>query len=307
MINGAPRDELIGMKFGKEGRLVVQESLCSGGIGSVYIALDERRQRKVAIKFLRPEFTGSKEVIERFKREGKRFASLAHPNIINVYGLGREHGLLYIALEFVEGRNLAETLVEDGAFELSEALDICRDVASALHAAHEQNIVHRDLKPENIMIRADDKRVKVLDFGIAKSLDSGSLLTQKGAYVGTPGYSAPEQIKGLEVDHRADIFPLGAILYEMLTGKLAFDGRHTTQVLASSLRDRPVPVIKVGGISLKPVGKLIERMLQKRASRRFQSMQEVVGAIDEIKASLGSLDDSEKAGMVASLKRMFEL
>ena len=299
-------DLLIGKQFGKEGRLLIQAKLKEGGIGFVYEALDSVKQRKVAMKFLKPDFSQSSESIARFKREGQRFTNLKHPNIVKVYGLGREHGLLYIACEFVEGRNLAEVLKDDGPFSVDRALQVGRDIASALKVAHEANVVHRDLKPENIMIRNGDGQVMLLDFGIAKQLDSGSMLTKVGAYLGTPGYSAPEQIRGKDIDHRTDIFPMGAILYELLTGKLAFNGRHTTQILSSTLNDRPLSMKKVNEKVIKPVAKLIEKMMQKHPARRYQSMGEVIEAIDGIRQSLAEgVSQEEKAGITGSFKRLF--
>jgi serine/threonine protein kinase len=287
-------DPLLGLQFGKEGRLQITARLNSGGVGTVYEAWDSKASRRVAMKFLHAEGAGCAEITTRFKREGQRFADLKHSSIVEVFGLGKEHGLLYIACEFVEGRNLTEILEQDGAFEIEAALRICRDVASAMQAAHEARVVHRDLKPDNIMIRDDDGRVMLLDFGIAKPMDSNTMLTRVGTYLGTPGYSAPEQIKGLDIDHRADIFPLGVILYELITGKLAFGGRTTQQILTSSLKAKPIPVMKVNGTVPKPVARLIDRMMHKNRNKRLQSMAEVVAAIDGLQ--LPMRDDGSGIG-----------
>src|SRR5262249_9075000 len=158
---------------------------------------------------------------------------------------------------------LYQLMKYEGAFALRRAVSVCRDVASGLAEAHKHGIVHRDLKPENVMIRSTDEVVKVLDFGIAKDLNSVEELTQLGTYIGTPSYSAPEQIRGEKVDHRADIFSLGVILYELLTGKVAFDGRHSTEVLHATLRERPIPVHEHNHMVTSPVARLIDRMIEK--------------------------------------------
>jgi serine/threonine-protein kinase len=299
------QDEMIGRRFGKEERLVVKRRLNKGGIGTVYEAWDTKKERRVAMKFLHPEFAETSEWQTRFRREGDKFAALKHPNIVQVYGLGREHGLLYIACEFVEGRTLRELVEEKGALDLESALRICRDVASALKAAHAENVVHRDLKPDNIMVRNDDGRVVLLDFGIAKPLDSHTIQTKAGAYLGTPGYSPPEQIKGLPIDHRTDIFPLGIILFELVTGKLAFEGKDTRAVLIGTIETDPLDKIDKRFPLPKAVRRLVDKMIQKDPRKRFQSMDEVIEAIDRA----GDATDEEaaegKPGILSSFKRLF--
>lgn len=300
-------DNLIGERFGEAGSLLINKKLGEGGMGSVWRARDERNDRDVAIKFLRTDGIADRETVQRFKREGRKFAKLKHPNIVRIYALGRERGLLYIATEFIPGRNLYEILSEDGVFSVERGLEIIRHAASALSHAHEMQVVHRDLKPENIMVRDDTGEVKVLDFGIAKDLDASIVLTRQGSYIGTPAYSAPEQIRGEEVDGRADVFALGVILYELLTGQVAFKGRHTTEVLKATIHEDPVPVTRLNESVINPVARLIDRMIKKAPKKRPQSMDEVVGEIDRVLAALAEGYSEEEKGAVGGLlKRLFE-
>jgi serine/threonine-protein kinase len=285
----------------------IREKLGAGGMGVVYKAWDTLRERPLAIKFLKPERVVDREIVSRFKREGRNFSRIRHPNLVRVYALGREKGLIYIATEFVDGRNLYTILDEDGPFDVKEALRVCSCAAQGLAEAHAARVVHRDLKPENIMIRNADKAVKVLDFGIAKHLDASQVLTRIGSFLGTAGYSAPEQIRGEEIDHRADIFALGVILYEILTGKFAFDGRYTTDVLHATLKDRPVPVARVNADVINPIAQLIDKMIQKRPAKRLQTMNEVVEKVDDALVALESGFVEEEPGLFRSLlKKIFE-
>lgn len=295
-------DDLPGRRFGKDGRLLVQRRINEGGVGTVYEALDTKTERRLAMKFLKAEFAGTEETIARFKREGEQFAGLDHPNIVRVYGMGREHGYLYLACEFVEGRSLGHIVRHEAPLPPARALEIAKQVASALQAGHQRQIVHRDLKPDNIMIRDSDGQVMLLDFGIAKPMDSTSMLTRIGAYLGTPGYSAPEQVRGEEVDPRTDIFPLGVVLYEMLTGRYAFNGKNTREILAASVGSRPLSVLKANPAVGKPVARLIDRMLEKNPGKRFQSMAEVIAAIEAIDQPEAAAS-REGGGVVGRLKR----
>jgi len=302
-----PADGLIGARFGEGGCLVIQDRLGEGGMGSVYKAFDEKNQRYVAIKFLRMDGMADREAISRFKREGRKFGMLRHPNLVRVYALGREQGRIYIASEYVDGRNLYEMLTEEGVFPVEWALELTRDCANAIHVAHENQVIHRDLKPENIMIRNEDKVVKVLDFGIAKDLDASIVLTRQGTYIGTPAYSPPEQIRGEDIDHRADIFSLGVILYELLTGQVAFKGRHTTEVLKATLKEDPVPVSRLNESVVNPVARLIEKMIRKSPRRRPADMREIATEADRLLVALSEgYTEEEKKGIKTVLKKIFE-
>ena len=302
-----PEDGFIGTRFGEGGCLVIQKRLGEGGMGTVYKAHDEKHERDVAIKFLRMDGMADREAISRFKREGRKFGMLRHPNLVRVYALGREQGRIYIASEFVDGRNLYEMLTEEGVFPVEWALEIVRDCANALQVAHDNQVIHRDLKPENIMIRRADNVVKVLDFGIAKDLDASIVLTRQGTYIGTPAYSPPEQIRGEDIDHRADIFSLGVILYELLTGQVAFKGRHTVEVLKATLKEDPIPVSRLNESVVSPVARLIEKMIRKSPRRRPVDMREVATEADRLLGALAEgYSEEEKSGIKSVLKKIFE-
>src|SRR2546426_9539243 len=230
--------------------------LGAGGMGEVYRARDTKLGRDVAIKILPELFAADPERLARFEREAHLLASLNHPHIAAIYGLEESNGPRALVLELVEGPTLADRIAE-GAIPLAEALPLARQIADALQAAHEQGIIHRDLKPANIKVRPDGT-VKVLDFGLAKLAESSSaasgpglalslsptittpaMMTGVGVILGTAAYMAPEQAKGRAADTRSDVWAFGCVLYEMLTGKRAFEGEDVSDTLAAVLRGEP--------------------------------------------------------------------
>ena len=229
----------------------ILSALGAGGMGEVYRAHDSKLNRDVAIKVLLPAVANDSDRLARFSREAQVLASLNHPHIAAIYGLEEAGGVTALVLELVEGEDLAQRIAR-GPIALNEALPIAKQIAEALEAAHEQGIIHRDLKPANIKIR-DDGTVKVLDFGLAKAMDptgasSANAMnsptlsmhaTQAGIILGTAAYMSPEQARGSAVDKRTDIWAFGAVLYEMLTGKHAFDGQDATDILASVIKSDP--------------------------------------------------------------------
>ncbi len=231
IIDQGQADLLVGQTIG---HYKISESIGTGGMGEVYLATDVVAGRKAALKLLPLRFTADAERLRRFQREARAVVGLNHPNILTVYEIGEDHSVHYIASELIEGETLRERLTR-GRMQLSEAVDVVIQVASALAAAHQAGIVHRDIKPENIMLRPDGY-VKVLDFGIAKLAeeelpaamprDEALLLveTNLGAVLGTVRYMSPEQARGGHVDKATDIWSLGVVLYEMLTGHAPFPG-----------------------------------------------------------------------------------
>jgi Tol biopolymer transport system component len=229
----------------------ILSALGAGGMGEVYRARDARLGRDVALKIIPDAFSADPDRLARFQREAKTLASLNHPNIGGIHGLEEANGVTAIVMELVEGEDLAQRLAH-GAIPLDEALPIARQIAEALVAAHEQGIVHRDLKPANVKVR-DDGTVKVLDFGLAKALEPAGVLsssshlptittpamTQAGIILGTAAYMSPEQAKGKPADKRSDVWAFGCVLYEMLTGKRAFEGEDVSDTLAAVLRGEP--------------------------------------------------------------------
>src|SRR2546427_1026002 len=222
-----------------------------GGMGEVYRARDTKLKREVAIKILPEEFSRDPDRIARFQREAEVLASLNHPNIAAIYDLQEAEGLRFLVLEFVEGETLAER-IKRGAIPIEEALNIAKSICEALEVAHDKGITHRDLKPANIKLTPDGK-VKVLDFGLAKAIEnaptsatlsnSPTLMsvaaTNAGMILGTAAYMSPEQAKGRPVDRRTDIFAFGCVLYEMLTGRPAFDGEDITEILGRVVTTDP--------------------------------------------------------------------
>src|SRR5437773_722843 len=240
IIENGQADLLVGRTIG---HYKISERIGTGGMGEVYLATDMTAGRKAALKLLPARFTGDAERLKRFQQEARAVVGLNHPNILTVYEIGEDHSTHYIASELIEGETLRQRLMR-GRMEVGEAVDIAIQVASALAAAHEAGIVHRDIKPENIMLRPDGY-VKVLDFGIAKlaeqevpvsiPTDEALLLveTNLGSILGTVRYMSPEQACGGHVDKRTDVWSLGVVLYEMVTGQASFTGDSPREVMAS--------------------------------------------------------------------------
>ena len=256
----------------------------SGGMGDVYRARDSRLNRTVAIKVVQGEFT------ERFEREAKTISALNHPHICTLHDIGSEGGVQYLVLEFLEGETLADRL-RKGALPREQAVHIASEIASALDAAHRKGIAHRDLKPGNVMLTKSG--VKLLDFGLAKviepvraneagaTLSMAAPVTARHTVLGTPQYMAPEQVEGREIDTRADIFAFGCVLYEMLSGKRAFDGRSVSSVMAAILEREPAPLATAG----PQLDWVIRRCLEKDPDARFQSVHDVRLELDRPSAA----------------------
>src|ERR671914_208185 len=226
----------------------ITEKLGAGGQGTVYKAIDERLGRTVVIKVLSPELTAREVNLRRFEREARLASSLDHPNICTIYGLHEVGGVHFIAMQYIQGKNVRE-LVAGRPLSLASALSIGTQVADALTAAHSRGIIHRDIKAGNVMVTAAGL-AKVLDFGLAKLLDENKKggdvhLTELGVPYGTATYAAPEQAAGKKVDHRADIFSTGVLLYEMLAGIWPFQGKTSVEVRYAVLHDTPQPIAEV--------------------------------------------------------------
>ncbi|HEX7313508.1 MAG TPA: serine/threonine-protein kinase [Pyrinomonadaceae bacterium] len=226
----------------------ILEKIGAGGMGTVYLAKDARLGRRVALKLLPAHFARDEELVRRFEQEARAASALNHPNIITVHEIGEERGCLFIVTEFVEGKTLRERMWE-GRFTAAEALDVCAQAAGALQKAHAAGVIHRDVKPENVMLD-DEGHVKVLDFGIAKqvatvpSVDteaptSARVNTASGIVLGTTAYMSPEQVRGLDLDGRSDVWSLGCVLYEMLTGRAPFDEKNFGDLVVSILHNDP--------------------------------------------------------------------
>src|SRR5438094_4680317 len=236
------------------GRYEIRSQIGAGGMGEVYLAHDTKLDRKVALKILPAEIAGDRNRMNRFVQEAKAASALNHPNIITIHEIDQTDSAHFIAMEFIDGETLRERL-SGAPMKLSEVLDVAIQTSSAFSAAHAVGIVHRDIKPENIMLRSDGI-VKVLDFGLAKLTEqvSSELIdteaptrfafnTEPGVVMGTALYMSPEQARGQQVDARTDIFSLGVLIYEMVAGRLPFEGSNTNEILASILSDKETPLL----------------------------------------------------------------
>jgi TolB-like protein len=258
----------------------------AGGMGDVYRASDTKLGRRVAIKVLPPGFVDDRQRLARFQREARMLASLNHPNIVTIHSFEEIDGVHFLTMELVEGQPL-HRLIPKGGLPVDRILDFAAAISEALAAAHDKGIIHRDLKPANVMV-ADDGRVKVLDFGLAKEvLEANSSArtlapdeyTRIGVIVGTPAYMSPEQVQGRVVDHRTDLFSLGALLYEIATGQKPFQGLSAAELASAILRDTPRPVREVRAELPEGLEVVIRRCLEKNAADRFQSARDLISGL----------------------------
>lgn len=266
-INKLTRGTLFASRYG------IIEELGRGGMGIVYKAKDTKLDRTVALKFLPPEWTSDPQAKERFIREARAAAALDHPNICGVYEIDEAEGRMFISMAFVEGESL-KSKIERGSLKLEEAVEVGRQVAAGLKEAHLKGIVHRDIKSANIMITKEGQ-AKILDFGLAK-VRGGIMMTKEGATMGTVAYMSPEQARGEEVDLRTDLWSLGVVLYQSLTGQLPFHGEHDQVVLRSILHQEPKSLRKLrAGIPIA-FEQIIDRALRKKREERYQTADELL-------------------------------
>ena len=267
--------------------------LGTGGMGEVYLADDTRLNRKVALKLLPPHYTSNSDRVRRFEREARAASALNHPNIVTIYEIGKSASVHFIATEFVDGKTLRQ-LINEKPFKLSETLNVAVQVAGALVGAHAAGIVHRDIKPENIMIRADGY-VKILDFGLAKlterqpvhsETETPTLLqSTPGMVMGTVQYMSPEQARGKKVDARSDIWSVGILLYELLAGRVPFNGETPSHVMVSLMEDEPPALDAYPNVPAQ-LARIIARTLRKDLKARYQTTAELVRDLREFKQEL---------------------
>ena len=264
----------------KAGRYELIEEIGRGAMGIVYRASDPVIGRPVAVKTMRLANAGSglshDELLARFQTEARAAGRLTHPNIVVVYDAGEEDGLLYITMELVEGPSLQALIEAKQTFPLPRVLRLIEQACSALDFAHQHNIIHRDIKPANLMLTQDDT-LKITDFGTAKILQFGA--AQTAQIIGTPSYMSPEQIKGRPVDGRSDIFSLGVVLYEMLTGQKPFPGDSVTTVIYKIVNENPVPARELDSSIHPGLSAVIAKALAKPVEERFQTCREFIEAL----------------------------
>ena len=262
-----------------EGRLIgnryeILEIIGKGGMATVYKAQDKILKRYVAVKVLREEFTTDEEFIRRFNTEAQSAASLAHQNIVSIYDVGSEDGIYYIVMELIQGKTLKQIIDEDGVLPWKWSLDIAIQIASALEVAHKNNIVHRDIKPHNIII-TEDGIAKVTDFGIAKAV-SNSTITAFGTTIGSVHYFSPEHARGGYTDAKSDLYSLGVVMYEMLTGRVPFDADTPVSIALKHMQEKPIEPIKLNPSIPYSVNKIIMKAMEKDLNLRYQSATEML-------------------------------
>lgn len=266
-------------------RYEIIRKIGDGGMAFVYEAKDRLLNRIVAVKVLRPEFVDDEEFLAKFKREAESVANISHPNIVNVYDVGCDGKVNYIVMEYIDGQNLKEIIKSEGTLDEYTALDITKQIAKALGAAHKKGVIHRDIKPHNILISSEGRNVKVADFGIAKAA-TNSTMTNIGSIIGSVHYFSPEQAKGKSVKNNADLYSLGIVLYEMLLGKVPFKGdspisialQHINEDIEFSLEEKTqIP---------QSIRTLIKKLTEKDPFDRYQSSEEVIEDIEYIEQNI---------------------
>lgn len=272
------------------GVYMIVERIGAGGMGEVYRAVDSRLGRPVALKFLPAHFTSDRERVGRFQQEARATSALNHPNIMTIYDVGEMEGMQFIASEFIEGETLRERL-RRGRMSMEEILSTVIQIGSALSAAHSAGVIHRDIKPENVMLRRD-ALVKVLDFGLAKLTEATApesvsrLRTREGTMLGTPHYMAPEQVRGLSLDARADIWSLSVVLYELLTGRRPFEGETPPDVLAAILHNEPTTMSAAE--APQELRSIVAKALQKNRDSRHSSAAALISDLRQIEQKSGA-------------------
>ncbi|WP_237563703.1 Stk1 family PASTA domain-containing Ser/Thr kinase [Halalkalibacter okhensis] len=262
---------MIGQRI--SGRYQILETIGGGGMANVYKALDVILDRHVAVKVLQPQFSDDEQFIQRFRREAQSATSLAHPNIVNIYDVGEEGNTYYIVMEYVEGQTLKELIQTGGPIPVEEAVDYMEQMLSALEHSHANHLIHRDIKPHNILI-SHDGVLKVTDFGIARAI-SAATITHTNSVMGSVHYLSPEQARGGHVTYKSDIYSLGIVLYEMITGELPFQGDTAVSVAIKHLQN-DVPSAKEKVPSLpQSIENVIRKATVKDPLKRYATVQEM--------------------------------
>jgi serine/threonine-protein kinase len=273
------------------GRYRLTRPLGSGGMAEVFLAEDLRLGRLVAVKMLRPELAADESFVERFRTEARAVAMLNHPNIVALHDRGQAGGRWYLVMEYVPGETLKQRLRREGAFAPDEAVRVARGLLAALQAAHERHIVHRDVTAQNVLL-ADDGRVKVADFGVARI--GVSALTRTGTMIGTCHYLSPEQAQGQRADERSDLYSAGVVLYEMLTGRLPFEGDSDVAIALKHVNEAPPRPRAVAPDVPEALERVVLRALAKDPAARYQSAAEALRALDEATGGTGVVHQASR-------------
>ena len=296
----AVSDTLINTLF--DGRYRILRKLGSGGMANVYLAEDEDLGRRVAIKILSERYANDESFNERFRREAKSAASLSHPNIVSIYDRGEADGIPYIAMEVIEGRSLKELILTRGPLPLATAIDYTHQILDALRFAHRNGIIHRDIKPHNILLGAEN-RAKVTDFGIARA--GASQMTEVGSIMGTAQYLSPEQARGAPVTAASDLYSVGIVLYEMLTGQVPFSGDSAIEIAMKHLNETPRPPSSLRPELTPELDHVVLRALAKNPEDRYQASEEFSADLDRVEAGI-PIAPATSAAATAILSGGFE-
>ena len=286
----AATDTLINTLF--DGRYKIIRKLGSGGMANVYLAEDQELGRRVAIKILNERHANDDQFVERFRREAKNAAGLSHPNIVAIYDRGEAEGTYYIAMEYLDGRSLKELIVARGPAPVHVAIDYARKILDALRFSHRNGIVHRDIKPHNVIVDAEG-RVKVTDFGIARA--GTSQMTEVGSIIGTAQYLSPEQAKGAPVDQTSDLYSVGIVLYELLTGKVPFTGDSPVEIAMKHISAIPEPPSSLRPDIPEDLDLIVLRALGKTPEERYPSAEEMDKDLARVAQGLGVSRETEEA------------
>jgi serine/threonine-protein kinase len=268
-----------------DGRYRIQHRIGSGGMADVYCAIDDQLGRKVALKMLHRRFAEDEEFVERFRREASSAAGLQHPNVVGVFDRGEWDGTSYIAMEYLEGRTLKQVIVDEAPLDPVRAIDLTVQILRAARFAHKRGVIHRDLKPHNVIVDAEG-RAKVTDFGIARA--GASDMTQTGSIMGTAQYLSPEQAQGHAVDERSDLYAIGIVLYEMLTGRLPFDGESAVTIALKQVSEPPVPPRAINAAVPPELEAVVLRTLEKDPDRRPRDADELIAVLEHVRGEITS-------------------
>ncbi|MBZ4663818.1 MAG: pknB [Caloramator sp.] len=289
---------LIGTTLG--GRYIIVEQIGEGGMAIVYKAKDQLLNRYVAVKILKQEFTQDEEFVKKFKRESIAAASLTHPNIVAIFDVGEQDNIYYIVMEYIKGQTLKEYIKSNGKIGYKRVLDITLQIAMALDNAHKNGVVHRDIKPHNIVV-TEEGTIKVTDFGIARA-STVATVTNTNKVLGSVHYLSPEQAKGGFSDHRTDIYSLGVVMYEMLTGRLPFDAESPISVAIKHIQEDITEPIAIDTSIPRAVNDIVKKALQKDMFKRYQSAKELVDDIIKVKenpnAVINNFDETQSTRII---------